>query len=408
MFMNPKSDSDCTPTAALVSLSHSLGVSFQQFRRSAWTTKALLSLEVSHRMKLTRSAFAALIAVSGALVVAPVSNSQDQKSVALMFDLTGRGDKSFNDAAAAGLDKAKAEFTALKATESVPSGADGDRAERLKTVLADKNGLVICVGFLWTPDCSKGAKANPTVAFASIDDELSDQDEGATKGKPLANAAGYKFAEQEGSYLVGYIAGQTTKTGKVGFIGGVEIDLIKKFEAGFEAGAKAGAKAAKKKITITQKYASQPPDFSGFTDVPKGKAIAAAMYKSGIDVIYVAAGSTGNGAFIAAKESGKKPGKIWAIGVDSDQYQTISVANGRDYILTSMLKKVDVAAYEAIKAYVNGKPATGTSVLGLKEGGVDFSTTNKALTASLTAKVNKVKADIISGAVVPPLTPTRK
>jgi basic membrane protein A and related proteins len=349
-------------------------------------------------MKLTRSAVAALIAVTGALVAAPMANSQEQKSVALMFDLTGRGDKSFNDAAAAGLDKAKAEFPTLKATESVPSGADGDRAERLKTVLTDKNGLVICVGFLWTPDCSKGAEANPGVAFASIDDELN------LDGKPLANAAGYKFAEQEGSYLVGYIAGLKTKTGKVGFIGGVEIDLIKKFEAGFEA----GAKAANKKVKITQKYASQPPDFSGFTDVPKGKAIAAAMYKSGIDVIYVAAGSTGNGAFIAAKESGKKPGQIWAIGVDSDQYNTISAANGRDYILTSMLKKVDVATYSAIKAYVSGKPATGTQVLGLKDGGVDFAKSNKALDAKTIAKVEKVKKDIIAGKITPPTSPTRK
>lgn len=356
-------------------------------------------------MKLTRSAAAlALAAATATMAFSPVANSQDQKSVALMFDLTGRGDKSFNDAAAKGLDKAKAEFPTLKATESVPSGADGDRAERLKTVLADKNGLVICVGFLWTPDCSKGAKANPGVAFASIDDELSDQDEGATKGKPLANAAGYKFAEQEGSYLVGYIAGLKTKTNKVGFIGGVEIDLIKKFEAGFEA----GAKAANKKVKITQKYASQPPDFSGFTDVPKGKAIAAAMYKSGIDVIYVAAGSTGNGAFVAAKESGKKPGTIWAIGVDSDQYQTITQANGRDYILTSMLKRVDVAAYEAIKAYVGGKPVTGTVVLGLKDSGVDYATSNKALDSKTKTKVNKVKADIISGKITPPTTPTRK
>jgi basic membrane protein A and related proteins len=358
-------------------------------------------------MKLTRSASVLALTLATAtatMAFAPVAHSQDQKSVALMFDLTGRGDKSFNDAAAAGLDKAKAEFPTLKATESVPSGADGDRAERLKTVLADKNGLVICVGFLWSPDCSKGAKANPGVAFASIDDELSDQDEGATKGKPLANTAGFKFSEQEGSYLVGYIAGLKTKSGKIGFIGGVEIDLIKKFEAGFEA----GAKAAKKTIKITQKYASQPPDFTGFTDVPKGKAIAAAMYKSGIDVIYVAAGSTGNGAFIAAKESGKKPGQIWAIGVDSDQYQTISQANGRDYILTSMLKKVDVATYNAIKAYVSGKPTTGTVTLGLKDGGVDFAKSNKALDAKTVAKVEKIKADIISGAIVPPLTPTRK
>ena len=356
-------------------------------------------------MKITRKAVAGVAMISAlALIAAPAAQSQEPKSVALMFDLTGRGDKSFNDAAAAGLDKAKAEFSGLKATESVPSGADGDRAERLKTVLAAKNGLVICIGFLWTPDCSKGAKANPTVAFASIDDALNDQDDGATKGNPLANAAGYLFSEQEGSYLVGYIAGLTTKTGKVGFIGGVEIDLIKRFEAGFEA----GAKAAKKNIKITQKYASAPPDFSGFTDVPKGKAIAAAMYKSGIDVIYVAAGSTGNGAFIAAKESGKKPGQIWAIGVDSDQSQTISAANGRDYILTSMLKRVDVATYEAIKAYNSGKPATGTAVLGLKEGGVGYAQSNKALKASVIAKVEKVKADIISGKIVVPKVPTRK
>jgi basic membrane protein A and related proteins len=355
-------------------------------------------------MKITRSAAAiALAAATATMVFAPVAHSQDQKSVALMFDLTGRGDKSFNDAAAAGLDKAKKEFPTLKATESVPSGADGDRAERLKTVLADKNGLVICVGFLWSPDCSKGAKANPGVAFVSIDDALSDQDEGATKGKELANAASYKFAEQEGSYLVGYIAGLKTKTNKVGFIGGVEIDLIKKFEAGFTA----GAKAANKKVTVTQKYATQPPDFGGFTDVPKGKSIAAAMYKSGIDIIYVAAGQTGNGAFIAAKESGKKPGQIWAIGVDSDQYQTISTANGRDYILTSMLKKVDVATYEAIKAYVAGKPISGNQVFDLKQGGIDFSKSNKALDAKTVKAVEKVKADIISGTIKPPTTPTR-
>ncbi len=350
-------------------------------------------------MKLTRSAAAILLAAATATLVAtPIAHSQEQKSVALMFDLTGRGDKSFNDAAAAGLDKAKKEFPTLKVTESVPSGADGDRAERLKTVIADKNGLIICVGFLWSPDCAKGAIANPTIAFASIDDELTND------GKALANTAGFKFAEQEGSFLVGYAAGLKTKSGKVGFIGGVEIDLIKKFEAGFTA----GVQAANKKAKVTQKYASQPPDFSGFTDVPKGKAIAAAMYKSGIDVIYVAAGSTGNGAFIAAKESGKKPGQIWAIGVDSDQYQTISVANGRDYILTSMLKKVDVATYNAIKAYVAGTPVTGTQTLGLKDGGVDFSVTNKkGMDAKTVAKLKKIKADIISGKITPPTTPTR-
>ena len=128
------------------------------------------------------------------------------------------------------------------------------------------------------------------------------------------------------------------------------------------------------------------------------------MYKQGIDVIYAAAGSSGLGVFGAAKESGKKPGKIWAIGVDSDQYQTVNADGGQAYILTSMLKRVDVATYEAIKAYNAGKPLSGSQTFDLKVDGVGYAKSNKAL-KPYEAKMIKAKADIISGKIVVPSKP---
>ena len=127
------------------------------------------------------------------------------------------------------------------------------------------------------------------------------------------------FAEEQGSFLVGAAAACASPTGKIGFIGGVENDLIKKFEAGYTA----GAKQVNPDATVEVKYITQPPDFTGFNDPAKGKAIAAAMYDSGIDVVYAAAGGSGKGMFEAAKESGKAPGEVCAIGVDSDQYETV-------------------------------------------------------------------------------------
>ncbi len=173
-------------------------------------------------------------------------------------------------------------------------------------------------------------------------------------GKPTTtlapNVRSMIFAEHEGSFLVGVAAACASKSGKLGFIGGVENDLIKKFEAGYTA----GAKAVNPDATVEVKYITQPPDFTGFNDPTKGKAIAAAMYGEGIDVIYAAAGGSGKGMFAAAAESGKKPGEIYVIGVDSDQYLSAS-PDQQPYILTSTLKRVDVATYEAIADALNGK-----------------------------------------------------
>lgn len=349
-------------------------------------------------MKSHRRALLGLsAAVAVTLAFSPVADAAARKktakkaatkSVGLLFDITGRGDKSFNDAAAAGLDKAKSKFKTVKYTESAPTG-DADRPDRVKTLISNKTGLIVCVGFLWTKDCGASAKANPGTNFAIIDDVIASP-----------NAVSLLFSEEQGSYLVGYAAALKSKSGKLGFIGGVRTDGIAKFEAGYVA----GAKAANAKVTVESKYVSEPPDFSGFNDPAKGKVIAKAMYDSGIDVVFHAAGGSGAGLFTAAKESGKKPGEIWAIGVDSDQYKSVKPENGQEYILTSMLKRVDVATYEAIKAYVAGKPLSGESRFDLKRDGVGYSTSNPAIN-DIKAQLEAAKADIISGKVVVPTKP---
>ena len=303
-------------------------------------------------------------------------------SVGLLFDVTGRGDKSFNDAAAAGLDQAVAEF-GIAASESTPTG-DGDRAERLNLLVDDGNELVIGVGFLWGDAITAGAAENAETSFAIIDSVID-----------APNVASLIFAENEGSFLVGVAAGLKSQTGKVGFIGGVENDLIRNFEVGFTA----GVLAANPDAEVLVQYISQPPDFSGFNDPAKGKEIAAAMYADGADIVYSAAGGSGLGAFEAAKEAGA-PGEVWAIGVDSDQYNLVS-ADLQPYILTSMLKKVDVAVYETIKAFNEGNFQAGVQLFNLESGGVGYSTSG-GFVDDIAAQIDEFAAQIIAGEIEVP------
>ena len=303
-------------------------------------------------------------------------------SVGLLFDVTGRGDKSFNDAAAAGLDQAVAEF-GISASESTPTG-DGDRAERLNLLVDDGNELVIGVGFLWGDAITAGAAENAETSFAIIDSVID-----------APNVASLIFAENEGSFLVGVAAGLKSQTGKVGFIGGVENDLIRNFEVGFTA----GVLAANPDAEVLVQYISQPPDFSGFNDPAKGKEIAAAMYADGADIVYSAAGGSGLGAFEAAKEAGA-PGEVWAIGVDSDQYNLVS-ADLQPYILTSMLKKVDVAVYETIKAFNEGNFQAGVQLFNLESGGVGYSTSG-GFVDDIAAQIDEFAAQIIAGEIEVP------
>jgi basic membrane protein A len=323
--------------------------------------------------------------------------------VALLFDITCTGDKSFNDSAAAGLEKATADF-GITASHSCPTG-DDDRKPRLDLAVQDGNQLIIGVGFLWGPAISAGAFENPDTHFGIVDSVVNTYDANATPDDTsddvaLTNVASLVFAEEQGSYLVGAAAALTSKSGTIGFVGGVEIDLIKKFEAGYIA----GAKAVNPDITILSKYISQPPDFTGFNNAAAGKEVAAQMYADGADVVYHAAGATGLGVFQAAKEAGA-PGETWAIGVDSDQYLTAS-PDLQPYILTSMVKHVDVSVYETIKAETEGTFTGDIQVFDLARDGVGYATSGDFLSAETIATIEDYKAKIISGEITVPTDPT--
>jgi len=306
-------------------------------------------------------------------------------SVGLLYDITGRGDKSFNDAAAAGLDQAKDEYD-VKTSESTPSG-DNDRAERITQLVDEGNDLIIGVGFLWGDQVTASAAANPDTTYAIVDSVVD-----------APNVASLVFAANEGSFLVGAAAALKSRSGKIGFVGGVDNQLIQSFEAGYVA----GAKAANPAITIDVKYISQPPDFTGFNNSAVGKSLATAMYGSGIDVIFQAAGASGTGVFEAAKESGA-PGSVWAIGVDSDQYNTVS-ADLQPYILTSMLKKVDVAVYDTIAAFVEGGFEPTVTTFDLASDGVGYSDSG-GFVDDIKTKLDDYEKQIIDGKITVPDTP---
>ena len=306
-------------------------------------------------------------------------------TVGLVFDLGGRGDQSFNDAAAAGLEKAIDEF-GIEAEELEPD-VGGENREELLRLLSDQGAnLIFAVGFLHTEAVAAIAPEFPDISYALVDSVVEED-----------NVTSLTFAEEQGSYLVGAAAALTSTSGKIGFIGGVETPLIKKFEAGY----RAGAEKAKPGVEITVTYLTQPPDFSGFNDPAKGKVAAEGMYDAGVDVIYAAAGGSGGGMFEAAKEASEGGEKVWGIGVDSDQYNTVDPAL-RDFVLTSMLKKVEVAVYETIKQYVESGEVGGVEVFDLESGGVDYSTSGDFLADDVIAQLDDLKEQIISGEITVP------
>ncbi|HET9657447.1 MAG TPA: BMP family ABC transporter substrate-binding protein [Kineosporiaceae bacterium] len=338
----------------------------------------------------------ALTACSGGSSSGNTSSSTSASSAAkssikvgLAYDVGGRGDKSFNDSAAKGLDKAVAELgVTKKELEATQGESDSQKEERLRLLAQGGYDPIVAVGFAYAGPLKKVAAEFPKIHFAIIDDS----------SFKAANVANLVFAENQGSFLVGAIAAQASKTGTIGYIGGVNVPLLQKFQAGYEA----GAKAVNPNIKVLSKYLTEPPDFSGFSDPAKGKTAAQGQLDAGADVIYAAAGGSGSGAFeaIAAKGKGN-----WAIGVDSDQYQTAS-ATVRDFVLTSMLKRVDVAVYTEIKAAVDGKPLTGEQVFDLKVDGVGYSTSNSAV-QPFAAKADTFKQQIISGSVTAPTAPAK-
>lgn len=307
------------------------------------------------------------------------------KKVGLLFDITGRGDQSFNDSAACGLDRAAKDLK-ISPTEYPPTN-DKDRPDRIKKCsTTDNNGLCVAVGFLWGDDVTAASKANTKVQYAIIDSVVAGP-----------NVTSLVFAEQEGSFLVGAAAALKSKSGKIGFIGGVNNGLIQKFEAGFVA----GAKAAKSNIQIDAKYITPDGDFTGFNAPDKAQTIAKGMYADGVDIIYAAAGASGNGMFKAAKEASTSSKKVWGIGVDSDQYLTVG-ADLQQYVLTSMLKRVDVATFETIKSFNDGTLKGGTTeVFDLKRSGVGYATSG-GFVNDIKSKLDGFSKDIVEGKIKVP------
>jgi basic membrane protein A len=268
--------------------------------------------------------------------------------IGLVFDVGGRGDKSFNDAAWEGISRAARELGVT--TEILePSGAE-DREAAMRLFAARGFDLVIGVGFIFSTDINVVAAAFPAVRFACID--YSPRPDGVIP----PNVAALVFREEEGSFLVGAVAGLLTKTRHVGFVGGMDIPLIHKFEAGY----RAGAREVCPDCAVHVAYAGTTPE--AFRDPVKGKALAISQISAGADVLYHASGTTGHGVFEAARDMGAK-----GIGVDADQYDEMPGT-----VVTSMIKRGDVAVFDTIAAVTRGAFKGGMHTFGLAEGGVGY------------------------------------
>ncbi|MFJ4966143.1 BMP family protein [Streptomyces sp. NPDC088729] len=311
------------------------------------------------------------------------AGSDSDKKAAIAYDIGGRGDQSFNDAAYAGLSKANKDL-GVSGTEAEPSDGEGDadKVQRLTELARSGNNPVIGVGFAYAPAIKKVAPKFPKTTFGIIDDA-------SVTAKNIANIV---FNEEQGSYLAGVAAAKVTKTKTVGFIGGVETPLIKKFEAGYVQ----GVKDTDPSVTVLPQYLTQPPNFEGFSKPDLGKAAAQGQLDKKADVIYSAAGLAGSGAIEAASKAGK-----WNIGVDSDQYNQAGLANYKESILTSVTKDVEDSVFNLIKSVQDGKPESGEIRYGLDKDGVGLSLSNPAFTKmkDVIAAVDKAKQEIIDGKI---------
>jgi basic membrane protein A len=302
--------------------------------------------------------------------------------VGIAYDTGGRGDGTFNDAAAAGADQAKTELGAT--IDELEATSDEDRKPNLTTLTANGDNPVIAVGFLFSDTLAEIAAANPDTTYAIVDGFVD-----------APNVKVLSFAEEQGSFLVGAAAALKSESGHIGFIGGQEIDLIKKFEAGYIA----GAKAVNPDIKVESQYLGAAGDNAAWGSPDKAKEIAAGWYAAGADVIYSAAGGSGAGTIEAAVEADK-----WAIGVDSDQYLTVGDPESQAHILTSMLKRVDVAVFQTAKAVSEGDTAGGVQIFDLSVDGVGYATSG-GFVDDIATQLEEFKAKIISGEIVVPTAP---
>lgn len=300
------------------------------------------------------------------------SASDDKITVAMITDVAGVNDQSFNQSAWEGLQRAKEELGVE--VKYLESKQDSDYATNIETLVDQDVDLILGVGMKLTDAIKEGAELYPDQKFVLVDEELTDAD----------NVKSILFNAQESAYLAGLVAGKTTKTNNVGFIGGMELPVIDTFKYGFMA----GVKAVNPDVKVQAQYANS------FTDQAKGKAIANQMYSNGADIIFTAGGDVGTGAIESAKENGK-----FAIGVDRDQSDLAP-----ENVLTSAIKRVDVGVYETVKAYVDGTFEGGTTtVYGLEENAVGIPDTTKNLVSQDILDLVKEQTEKLqSGEIVAP------
>jgi basic membrane protein A len=326
-------------------------------------------------LSAARVRIAAWTLLAAAATLATTAAEAETFKVGLALDKGGKDDKSFNAAAYRGAQEAEKK---LGITLKVLEGRDDNTEPSLRALAEKKFDLIVAVGFTQGEAVKRVAAAFPQQKFVVVDAEVA-----------APNVRSVMFEEHQGAFVVGALAAMKSKTGKVGFIGGMDVDLIRRFQKGYEAG-----------VHYVNKDAEVITNYAGITgeawnNPPKGKELALAQFAKGADVIFTAAGATGLGAFDAAEEK-----KRLAIGVDSNQNW---VKPG--FILTSMLKRVDLAVEKSIEDAKTGKFTGGVVHAGLDTKGVDYAMdeNNKALvTPEMIAKADRIKADIIAGKIVVP------
>ena len=310
----------------------------------------------------------------------------DELKVGVAYDTGGRGDRSFNDSAIAGVEAAVDELGGE--IEELSPNDDGSNREELLVQLAEADfNPVIAVGFAYGDIIGDIAADYPDTQFAIVDTSVEDLG--------VDNLTGLVFAEEQGSFLAGVAAASKSVTGRLGFVGGQQSPLIEKFEAGYVA----GAQPIKPDVVVDVTYLSPAGDPSGFGDPEGGKVAAQGMYQAGADIVFHAAGGSGEGVFEAAVEAGQR-----AIGVDSDQYLTAS-PDQQAVIMTSMLKRVDNAVETYITDFAEGNVEGGSDILNdLSTEGVGLSTSGGYID-DIQDVVDDFRQQIIDGDVEVPTTP---
>ena len=320
------------------------------------------------------------------------SSKEDKFSVAMVTDTGGVDDKSFNQSTWEGLETFGKDNGLSKGTggyDYLQSSAESEYVTNLNSLIRRDFDLVIAVGYALHGAVEEVAGQQKDAKIAIIDEIVEGKD----------NVASITFKANEGSFLAGVAAGLETKSNKVGFIGGVSGEIIGSFEAGFAA----GVKAVNPDAIVDVEYAES------FGDAAKGQQIAKRMYDSGVDIIFHAAGGVGNGLFTEAKERKEKDpsANVWAIGVDRDQYDEGVVDANTNIVLTSVLKRVDIAAIEVSNLAKEGKfPGGQTTTYGLKEKGVGLAERG-ALSEDTLAKVAEYEKQIIDGTITVPTAPEK-